>query len=329
MKKKLLSYIVPVYNTAPVLLRCLDSIYQQDFTNDEFEVIIVNDGSTDNSDTLCQDFKSTHDNVKYIKQQNMGLSDARNNGFDISQGKYIMFVDSDDFMEPHSLKKVVGEAEHFDCDFINFHCKYYPGGSLCYNQPFSLHKIFTGEHVILNGMGPGSVWGNLYKSDFIRKSGIKFKPKIYHQDFVFNICLDHQAERVVFTDTICYNYVTNLESTLRTKNIQKKQKSIIDTIKGCGYIRDYAESKKKELSKDMYSYLMKTVNSSMVGTLLTVMQHQDNYGFDFINTCISLGRNIGLYPIPKPTRSFKTTFLLHIINKDWLLKTITKFLRVL
>ena len=111
-KKTLISIIVPVYNTEKHIERCLDSIMKQDYPN--FEVILVNDGSTDESGIIIQKYKEKYKNISYIKQENKGVGAARNAGIKVAKGDYISFVDSDDFiMEDYCshLLSIIGDAE--------------------------------------------------------------------------------------------------------------------------------------------------------------------------------------------------------------------------
>lgn len=97
------SIIVPVYNVEKYLNNCIESLLNQKFDN--FEIILVNDGSTDKSGLMCDNYASTNKNISVIHKDNGGLSDARNIGIANAKGEYIIFVDSDDFIEPESLKK--------------------------------------------------------------------------------------------------------------------------------------------------------------------------------------------------------------------------------
>lgn len=96
MEKKLISIIVPVYNAEKYLQKCLDSILEQTYQN--LEIIIVNDGSTDNSGQICQEYEKKDSRIIYIEKENGGVSDTRNTGLDRMTGSYVTFVDSDDWV---------------------------------------------------------------------------------------------------------------------------------------------------------------------------------------------------------------------------------------
>lgn len=122
-----LSIIIPVYNAENYLAQCLDSCLSQDISRGEYEVICVNDGSSDGSGKVLEEYAKTYSNVHVINQQNAGVSAARNTGLDAAPGDYIWFVDSDDLILPNCL----GELQHIcmekNCDELTFRCHYFSG----------------------------------------------------------------------------------------------------------------------------------------------------------------------------------------------------------
>lgn len=120
------SFVVPIYNVELYLRECIDSILKQ--TYQEIEIILVDDGSTDNSSKICDEYLSIDDRITVIHKPNSGLSDARNLGVNTAKGDYIMFVDSDDFLADESVvERLIRELDIPDepYDFINFNCVYY------------------------------------------------------------------------------------------------------------------------------------------------------------------------------------------------------------
>lgn len=116
MQTKIISVIVPVYNVMNYLKQCLDSIIQQTYTN--LEIILVDDGSTDQSGSICDSYKEKDSRITVIHKKNGGLSDARNAGLNISKGDYISFVDSDDYLSPYFYEVLIGVAEKKNCDIV-------------------------------------------------------------------------------------------------------------------------------------------------------------------------------------------------------------------
>ena len=115
-----LSIIVPVYNVEAFLSKCVDSLLAQDLPKEDYEVILVDDGSTDGSGALCDTLAAEHGNIRVIHQQNHGLSGARNAGIPAASGDYILFVDSDDYLCPDVLGTLVGLMESKELDILRF-----------------------------------------------------------------------------------------------------------------------------------------------------------------------------------------------------------------
>ena len=121
---KELSIIIPVYNVQKYLEDCLLSIYKQSLSLETFEVIAVNDGSTDSSIDILREYGEIYPNLIIISQENKGLSKARNNGLAVASGKYVFFMDSDDFLCLDSLASLLSKAVEYDLDVLRFDYKF-------------------------------------------------------------------------------------------------------------------------------------------------------------------------------------------------------------
>lgn len=126
-----LSFIVPIYNVEPYLRKCVDSLLNQDY--DDYEIILVDDGSTDNSGAICDDYANKHQTsntkhqtcpIRVIHRKNGGLSAARNSGIEIANGDYLMFVDSDDYIEPNVLGGLIAQVERDHLDVLRYRLQY-------------------------------------------------------------------------------------------------------------------------------------------------------------------------------------------------------------
>ena len=113
-----ISIIIPIYNTEKYLSMCIDSIVIDNENYNDCEIILVNDGSTDESENVCKLYANKYKNIVYLKKKNGGLSDARNFGIKNSHGKYILFIDSDDFIEKNSLKRIMEYVNKKDYDVV-------------------------------------------------------------------------------------------------------------------------------------------------------------------------------------------------------------------
>ena len=122
----LLSIILPIYNMEEYLTKCLDSILRQGLDDTEYEVILVNDGSTDSSQKICEEYIASHQNFRLINQKNGGVARARNTGINASTGKFIAFLDPDDYLLDNGLKIAFRKyADRDDIDVIHFYSSYY------------------------------------------------------------------------------------------------------------------------------------------------------------------------------------------------------------
>lgn len=128
-----LSVIIPVYNAEKFINNCVDSILNQTFS--DLEVVLVDDGSPDLSGAICDGYAETDKRVKVIHQKNAGVSAARNAGLDLAAGKYVTFVDSDDFVEPQMYEKMISVADKYDCDVVMCDClKVFPDRNEVYTH---------------------------------------------------------------------------------------------------------------------------------------------------------------------------------------------------
>ena len=188
-----LSIIVPVYNVEKYVRTCIESIYKQGLDEKSFEVIIVNDGSTDHSMEMITDFIATHQNIAVINQENQGLSDARNNGIKVAKGEYILMPDSDDILIENSLKPLLEKTLETKVDLViadfltmtdeeidDFYKKEF-------KQPEPQFKKVVDEQIYLELLNPHQcfVWRTLYRREFLVTENLTSYPGIRYQDIPF------------------------------------------------------------------------------------------------------------------------------------------------
>ena len=188
-----LSIIVPVYNVEKYIRSCIESIFKQGLDDASFEVIIVNDGSTDRSMEMIEYIISQHRNITVINQDNQGLSVARNNGIEAAKGKYIQFLDSDDLLIDDTLpylinKAISSKADLVVADFIKLDQEQIAQFT---NQPFNqlegLIREMSGRELLLHHLNPHycHVWRALYRRKFLNYYKIRFVPGICYEDIPF------------------------------------------------------------------------------------------------------------------------------------------------
>ena len=189
MKK--LSIIVPVYNVEKYIKACLESIFLQGLSDDEFEVIIVNDGTKDKSMIIIADLIKEHNNVTIVNQQNIGLSMARNNGMEKATGDYILFVDSDDMLVEGSLSFFFKNEHPLNAELIVASFQRMTDEEIKRTKEDTKSNYYikrtTGSELLINHLNPREcyVWRTFYKREFLIHNQIKFIPNICFEDIPF------------------------------------------------------------------------------------------------------------------------------------------------
>lgn len=232
----LVSVIVPVYNVEQYLEKCVDSVLAQ--TMADFELILVDDGSTDSSGKLCDQILTKDNRIKVIHKQNGGLSSARNAGLDIACGKYIYFLDSDDYVDPVLLEKTIFVMEEKQSDWVGFGMKKEdPEGNLLENICFVAREIevkneedrmeFLLEYLLNYRLG-WEAWSRIYKREIIEKYNLRFvsEREIFAEDMLFSFFYWLYAEKCVILPDAFYHYIQRADSLMG----QKKFKNILPNM---------------------------------------------------------------------------------------------------
>ena len=315
-----LSIIVPVYNVEEYLERCIDSLLHQDLPQENYEIIIVNDGSTDGSYDIAKRLTSTYKNIRLFSQENQGQSVARNKGIDVAKGKYIMFVDSDDGLFSNVLGKLLSEAEKNDLDVCAYRIKYLDENGKAHNgsiQPFPADQIYDGRYAVTHGADIGAVWLNLYSRDMLERYHLRFLEGIYHEDVDFNLRMYAYADKMMFTDIVAYNYRFVAGSSTRKPNKKRFIKLINDDMVVVRHIRDF--SLRDERGRKLQCFYLKHGNSLLVSNLLALCKDKELDYHEKIGLLFK-AKELGIYPIKGKSLSWKTTLLGHIFNVEWLMK---------
>lgn len=240
----LLSVIIPVYNCAPVIERCLNSIDYPDA-----EIIVVDDGSTDESVDVLKKYIEGHSNVCLIQKENGGVSSARNVGIEAANGKYLMFVDADDYIVRGGIKRIVQLAEDHDADVVKFSFRTMSAEAKDDKDSIeSLHMtetVYEGafEPLKRNDIPDYLVWDGIYRRSIIKDNNLRFQEDLcLHEDDVFMGELYCHTEKVVVTDLPLYRYVkASSHSSTHNQNIQKQRRLIESGYIAAGYRSRYVQ----------------------------------------------------------------------------------------
>ncbi len=240
MKMPLISIVIPTYNAAEYIGNTLDSIQRQSFS--DFELVLVNDGSTDETLKILQSYQRADERIKILTIKNSGPAEARNKGIKAAIGKYIMFVDSDDELTENALGAVADLIKNNDLDLLIF------GFNICNKSDDTVYHHFfedldikskeelkanIGELYINNQLN--QVWNKAYKTEMLKNNDIRFPDQRFGEDRLFVFEVLKYASRIFVSKKALYNYIMQNDNSLINRYMPKKheycnmiQKSILD-----------------------------------------------------------------------------------------------------
>ena len=248
-----LSVIVPVYNVEEYLEKCLNSILSQSFT--DYELILVNDGSTDASKKICLNFANLDSRIVYLEKENGGLSSARNMGLTYAKGEYISFIDSDDWIEPEMFLGMISDLTLNDADIVI--CGHYvrsmEGLIIEKENKFFETKIYNGlkaaELVVMDNEIQSFAWNKIYKKKLFNE--IKFPVGRLYEDIAVAHEILFNARKVILSEKFYYNYLRREGSICLDPNkANKRIKDLYWVFKE----RYLFVKKKKELNEIFHNY---------------------------------------------------------------------------
>lgn len=260
MKNKILfSIIVPVYNTSNYIDKCIKSILEQTYKN--YEILIINDGSTDNSEEKLNKYKDNK-KITIINQKNKGLSSARNHGIQKSKGEYILFLDSDDYIEKELLEKLLEKIDN-KIDLIRYQARTVNENyeTICeYNEEeFNNISISNALEKILKYHFIENSWLYCYKKDLFKKNKLKFDEGYIHEDFGLTPQIFIKTTKITSINYLGYNYLIRENSIMNNKDNKKTIKKCNDFIdlgiRNINIIKDI-KFKNKEL---LLSYIANSI----------------------------------------------------------------------
>ena len=235
MNKIDVSIIVPVYNAEKYLKKCLDSLVNQ--TKKELEFILINDGSTDKSEEIIKTYKDKR--IKYFKNKNQGIGKTRNFGIEKSSGKYLMFLDSDDYFSNDACEILYKEAEKEKADLIVFDYYRVEKGNLneVKIESFNATNIKDDPNLLLKvNLGPCN---KIYKTDLIKNNGIKFEESLKYEDTLFVVKAIYNAQKIIKLNRFLHYYMIHEKSETTVRD-----ERVFDILKIVDKIRKYLKNDK-------------------------------------------------------------------------------------
>lgn len=276
--KIILSIVVPIYNVERYLHKCVDSLLNQDIVN--YEIILVDDGSPDGCPQICDSYAAAHKNIRVVHRENGGLSAARNSGIEVAKGEYVMFIDSDDYIEPNVLGGLLAQIERDNLDVLRYN---YQNVRLVNSEegrvnseyevfdPYRAAKrdvdysdsVTKGEAFLNNRLGPMCyAWAFVIRRELMHDC--MFKEGIYFEDTEWTPRMLLRAKRVASTEMVVYNYFWREGSITLPDNPQKREKVLRDKI---SLLRGFKEQQKLVKDPKWFEWMTSFTAMTILGML--------------------------------------------------------------
>ncbi|MDB4161958.1 glycosyltransferase [Bacteroidia bacterium] len=310
----ILSIIIPCYNAAGTIHRCLDSILQADSFALVKEVICINDGSTDGTWDTLSVYGKEFDIIKLIDKKNEGVSIARNIGLEHASGEYLWLIDSDDFISPRSFSVL---EQHLNTDIINFGYRQEDSSgeyqSNLVNVKSSENES-TGYQFLDRNDGRLYLWNNVYKRSFLQEHSIKFLAKLISlEDSLFNTVAFAKAKRVKILSNELYTYCYNQSSISRIKSLDHLLKLGQSSINVHTNILSFRNERVK--SSHEYNIIQKRLMHTVLGFFYSLLV--EKYPIYYVKEILITYGRLGLVPVKRENNDFKILVFQRMVNMQW------------
>lgn len=258
-----LSIIIPAYNAAAYIEKCIRSCERQDIPHDEYEVIVVDDGSTDATRECVFQMQQEFPNIRYIYQDNARQGAARNNGLRNAKGHYIWYVDADDWIEERCIGEILDRIKKNSLTALaTRHAKYYKGKVIQW-PALDETRVKAGWEVLTERDDFVSPTYCVWERDYLVSNGLFFLEHIFHEDSEIYPRMYYRANRVGFYNKVCYYIYDSENSTTRSCN-PKRAHDIITVVESLQEFCDSISSRKVRLA--VRQYICSVINASLFNT---------------------------------------------------------------
>ena len=333
-----LSIIIPAYNAEKHILCCLTSLQNQKITKKDFEVIVVNDGSTDNTAKIVKKFAEHHNISIHLEyQKNIGNGGARNTGVQISKGEYIYFLDADDYLAENTLHTIIELADKNDVDIIGFKSQQVTNSDYKIAKPLTTNffkpTVTTGIDFLGNYNYEAEVWWYITKKSFYLKTGVSFYNRKFVQDSYITPTLFSKAARVLFIPYDIHRYRMSLNSITRKKSISHLNQHFADLSFSVKKLYELRHQLLKEgvLNTDCITRLH--VKQQRYVFIIITRFIKSPLPIKQLKTMLNGFKSLEAYPLTKfmsikDYRSVPYRLLTFIYNLEWLTYPLIKIYRI-
>ena len=308
----LLSVIIPCYNVQEYILKCLDSVYSQGLAPDAYEVLLIDDGSTDHAVEIATGYLQDKSNGKIIRQQNKGLGGARNTGIVNANGTYLLFLDADDWLLPNALKEILTIAENDRLDLLEFAAQgVNSAGKILYHYRNSSEVFSSGIDYYKKVRYMNSACNKLYRRLFLVEHQILFLEKIFIEDFEFNTRCLAKAKKLKATDTLVSQFLQSENSITRNSDPSNRQKMIADIMQVLKITDHHYKSKSANNESGFY---LERLNFLVASLFIQLIKNKASY-HEILHLKSELVEK-GLYYIDYKIFDFKKDILRMVLLKN-------------
>lgn len=316
---KRLSIVTTMYKTAAYLPKCIESFLDQDIPAEEYEIILVNDGSPDRDLEIAQEYAAKYPNIRVISHENKGLAGARNSGVAAANGKYLRFVDPDDYIERQGLAKLLDRMDDENLDMLRFNYQMVNEKYESVAKPKDAQiidyssGIYDGKKYLCERQGFACfVWTFIYRTELIK--GIPFRQGDYFDDTAWIPQVFCAAARVDTVSDVCSYYLQRSDSLVNTSGASGNNKKLEAQLVLVGRL--------KEKLQDVDPYVRKWYDGMIAKVTLSTLTSCAIYSIDVCKQFINSLDSMSVFPL-KPymvTRNQKVKYLILNISPFWFCK---------
>jgi glycosyltransferase involved in cell wall biosynthesis len=295
-----LSIVVPVYNVQKYISYCLDSLLNQSLNVNDYEIILINDGSTDGSLSICENYEEQHSNIYVYTQQNSGVGAARNKGMSLAKGEYIYFLDPDDYLAKETLPELLKITAEHSPDLLAFRSisteVYTQQVSRSDLTNYSCFDIMNGDSYIAEHAYKNEIWWYFIRKEYLQKADIVFIEGRWMEDAIFTAEVLLNAKRIMLTDLDVHRHVKVPDSAMTSKEPAHYLRVINDNV-NAAHIYDglIAEQRVKGARKETIARLKTRQESFAFFLIIRAMRSEMMY--DEFKSILNKLKSCNAYPM--------------------------------
>ncbi|NNE31024.1 MAG: glycosyltransferase [Winogradskyella sp.] len=329
-----LSIIVPVYNSEKFLSKSIENLISQGLADGDFEIIIVDDGSTDGSAAIAMRYQIKHSCIRIINKINGGVGSARNAGLDIAKGKYIYFIDPDDFMVDKVLSSLLTLIEANKLDILTFNSEIISelsmnkGSNKTINHQIALSPITNGRDYLATQEYQNECWWYIVDASFLRKSNVRFINGRWMEDAIFTAQLFLRANKMAHSSIVAHKHLIVDGSAMTSKEKTHYVQVIKDNYNAAIVFDEIIDSLEiNSVNRDCIDRLKTRQQSFVFFMMVRILK--SSISLKEIRSMLTGLEQIGAYPlnafISRDYNKLSYRLLVKVFNQKWLYLLIFKF----